>query len=220
MTIHTYMISLQYWKKKYIRQLCAKVHIYIHHPGVFCYVRCCALAMLTAFASCNTVIMLTAFPPHASPFTVCNTVCSMIITSHVGRVRINRVRLPILDVVSRTGKMNISLSPFAPGNLVSRDGFGSSLPRQSAHLHTQAESGAYLRDSSRFTRRRPFVYLKSPYAIRSVPSLSGHTISYRWRLLPRVDRPRANSPQGSSKRVLPWQVTMDQLLCASLSHTH
>ena len=27
-------------------------------------------------------------------------------------------------------------------------------------------------------------------------------------------------PQGSSKRVLPWQVTMDQLSCASLSHTH
>ena len=26
--------------------------------------------------------------------------------------------------------------------------------------------------------------------------------------------------QGSSKRVLPWQVTMDQLICASLSHTH
>ena len=39
--------------------------------------------------------------------------------------------------------MNISLSPFAPENLVSRDGFGSPVPRQPAHLHTQAESGAY-----------------------------------------------------------------------------
>ena len=28
------------------------------------------------------------------------------------------------------------------------------------------------------------------------------------------------SPQGSTERVLPWQVTMDQLICASLSHTH
>ena len=28
-------------------------------------------------------------------------------------------------------------------NLVSRDGFGSPVPRQPAHLHTQAESGAY-----------------------------------------------------------------------------
>ena len=41
--------------------------------------------------------------------------------------------------------MSISLSPFAPANLVSRDGFGSPVPRQPAHLHTQAESGAYLR---------------------------------------------------------------------------
>ena len=52
-----------------------------------------------------------------------------------------------------------SLSAFAPENLVSRDGFGSFVPRQSAHLHTQAESGAYLRDSSRVPRRRPFIYL-------------------------------------------------------------
>ena len=56
----------------------------------------------------------------------------------------NPVRLPILHVVSSTGKMNISLSAFAPENLVSRDGFDSPVPRQPAHLHTQAESGAYL----------------------------------------------------------------------------
>ena len=31
--------------------------------------------------------------------------------------------------------MNISLSPFAPENLVSRDGFGSPVPRQPSHLH-------------------------------------------------------------------------------------
>ena len=35
--------------------------------------------------------------------------------------------------------MTISLSPFAPENLVSQDGFGSPVPRQPAHLHTQAE---------------------------------------------------------------------------------
>ena len=34
----------------------------------------------------------------------------------------------------------MSLSPFAPGNFVSRDGFGSPVPRQPAHLHAQAES--------------------------------------------------------------------------------
>ena len=37
--------------------------------------------------------------------------------------------------------MNIPLSPCAPENLVSRDGFGSPVLRQPAHLHTQAESG-------------------------------------------------------------------------------
>ena len=51
--------------------------------------------------------------------------------------------------------MNVSLSAFAPENLVSRDGFGSPVPPQPARLHTQAESGAYLRDSSRVPRRRP-----------------------------------------------------------------
>ena len=56
-------------------------------------------------------------------------------------------------------KMNISLSAFVPENLVSRDGFGSPVPRQPAHLHTHAESGAYLRDSSRVPRRRPFIHL-------------------------------------------------------------
>ena len=39
--------------------------------------------------------------------------------------------------------MNISLSAFVPEILVSRDGFGSPVPRQPGHLHTQAESGAY-----------------------------------------------------------------------------
>ena len=51
---------------------------------------------------------------------------------------------------------NIPLSPCVPENLVSRDGFSRPVPRQPAHLHTQAESGAYLRDSSRVPRRRPF----------------------------------------------------------------
>ena len=83
-----------------------------------------------------------------------------------------RVRLPILHVVSSTEKINVSLSAFAPQKLVLRDGFGSPVPRQPAHLHTQAESGAYLRDSSRVLRWRPFIYLKPPSAIGAVPSLS------------------------------------------------
>ena len=117
--------------------------------------------------------------------------------------------------------MNISLSAlFAVEYFVSRDGYSSPVPRQPARLLTQAESGAYLRDSSRVPRRRPFIYLEPPYAIVSVPRLSGHAIAYRWRSLPRVRPHRASKPQGSSERVLPWQVTMDQLIYASPSHAH
>ena len=46
-------------------------------------------------------------------------------SSHIARVWINRV--------SCTEKMNIPLSPYVPENLVSRDGFGSPVPRQPAH---------------------------------------------------------------------------------------
>ena len=76
-------------------------------------------------------------------------------SSHIARVWINQVRLPILHVVNWKGKMNIALSASAPENLVVRDGFGSPVSRQPAHLHTQAESGAYIRNSSRFPQRRP-----------------------------------------------------------------
>ena len=41
-------------------------------------------------------------------------------------------------------EIHISLSSFVPENLVARDGFGSPVPRQPAHLHTHAETGAYL----------------------------------------------------------------------------
>ena len=82
--------------------------------------------------------------------------------THIVKVWTNRVRLPILLVVSRTGKNNVSLSTFAPENLASRDGFGSPVPRQPAHLHTEAESGAYLRNSSRVSRQRLFICSTRP----------------------------------------------------------
>ena len=63
-------------------------------------------------------------------------------------------------VVSFT-QINIFLSAFGPENLVLPGEFGSPVPRQPVHLHTQAESGAYLRDSSQFPWRRPFIYFKS-----------------------------------------------------------
>ena len=85
---------------------------------------------------------------------------------------INRVKLPILNVVSWTGKMNISLPAFAPEKLDSRDGFGSLVPRKPAHLHSQAEPGAYLRDSPAF---RGGAHL----FIENFPTTSGQSRVYR-----------------------------------------
>ena len=129
--------------------------------------------------------------------------------THLVRVRINRVRLPILLVF-----------PFAPENLVSRDGFGSPVPRQPAHFHTQGEPGAYLRNSSQVPRRRPFIFSNPHTPSGHSPDLSDHAIAYRWCSLPRVQRHRSSKRQGSSKWVQLWQGTMDQLMCASLSQTH
>ena len=60
----------------------------------------------------------------------------------------------------------------------------------------------------------------SSLILRTIIGLNLVLTAYRWRSLPRVHRHRASKPQGSSERVLPWQVTMDQIICASLSHIH
>ena len=131
------------------------------------------------------------------------------------------MRLPILLVVSWSGKINYSLSPFASENLVSRDGFGSPVPRQPALSPYSGWIWRLLTTGFLPSSAEASIYLfKPPYAIGSVPSLSGDAFAYRWHSLPRAHRHMASKPQGSSKRVLPWQVAMDQLICASLSHTH
>ena len=81
------------------------------------------------------------------------------------------------------------LSAFAPENLVTRDGSGSPVPRQPAHLHTQAESGAYLRDSSRVPRRRPFINFN-----RHTPS--GQSRVYRVTQVP-TDGVHCQEPAGT-----------------------
>ena len=105
-------------------------------------------------------------------------------------------------------------SAIAPENLISRE-TGSAVPSRvslliSIHrLNLVLTYMGFLPNSV-----MPSIYfIKPPYAIGPVPSLSSHAIEYRWCSLPRVHR-----PQGSSERVLPWRVTMDQLICASLSH--
>ena len=77
-------------------------------------------------------------------------------------VWIHWIRLPILLVVRSTGKMDMSLSPFEPKRIWSRE-TGSAVPSRVSLLilHAHADSGAYSpRDSSRFPRRRrPFIIL-------------------------------------------------------------
>ena len=58
-------------------------------------------------------------------------------TSNKSKNQPGKVANPARGQLNR--EMNISLSAFAPENLVSRDGFGSPVTRQPAHLHTQAE---------------------------------------------------------------------------------
>ena len=96
-------------------------------------------------------------------------------------------------------------------------------------LHTQAESsiinhqyGAYSRDSSRLPRRRPLIYLNHH-------ALSGQSRVYRVTQL-RVNGVHCRESAGTGSvglKVVPvtgattLQVTMDQLMCASLfPHIH
>ena len=142
------------------------------------------------------------------------------------RVWINRVRLPILTMVSLTGNMNISLSPFAPENLVSRDGFGSPVLRRPTHS-PYAYSLSILKLNLVLTHGIPPAFRGAvhlfipPTALAPVLTLSGHAIAYQWRSLQRVGWHRASSPQGNSSngccpRKSPWIN-----FCAPLfSHTH
>ena len=107
------------------------------------------------------------------------------------------------------------LSPFAPENFVSRDGFGRPVLRQPA---PSPHSGWIWCLPSDF---RDGVHLFTPsYAIGSVPSLSGHAIAYRWRSLPRVRGYRAFSSQGSSNNGCCFCITMDELISALLFSPH
>ena len=101
---------------------------------------------------------------------------------------------------------------------------GSAVPSRVSLLisiHTQAESGAYLRDSSRVPRRCPFIYLHGH-------TPSGQSRVYRVTQL-RTDGVHCGESAGTGPvnlKVVPngcclaWQVSLDQSICASLSHTH
>ena len=63
----------------------------------------------------------------------------MVITCSKGKDQPGKVANPARGQLNR--KNDIPLSPCVPENLVLRDGFGSPVSRQPAHLHTPAESG-------------------------------------------------------------------------------
>ena len=94
--------------------------------------------------------------------------------------------------------MNIPLSPYAPENLVSQDGFSRPVPRQPAHSPYSGWSWCLLMGFPPISAAASIYLFKPPYAIASVPTLSGHAIACQRRSLPRVRRHRASSPQGSS----------------------
>ena len=91
------------------------------------------------------------------------------------------------------------LSPFTPDNLVSGYGLDRPVPRQPACSFSILRLNLVLTHGIPPDFRGSIHLFKPPYAIRSVPSLSGHAIAYRRRSLPRVGRHRARSPQGSSR---------------------
>ena len=107
-------------------------------------------------------------------------------------------------------KHNISLSPFVPENLVSRDGFGSLVPRQPPHSQNSGGIWCLLRGFLPIFTAASIYLFKPPYAIGSVPRLSGHAIACRWCSLPRIHQHRASSLQGGSSNGC-----IDQLMCAS-----
>ena len=146
-------------------------------------------------------------------------------SSHIARSkdRPGKVANPARGQLNR--ERTFSLSPFAPENLVSRDGFRRPVPSRPA----SACSFSILRLNlvltygipPDFLRRRPFIYLKRHTA-------SGQSQVYRVAQL-RTDGVHCRESAGTGPvnlKAVPvagaviLQVTMDQLICTSLSHTH
>ena len=94
--------------------------------------------------------------------------------AHIARVRINRVRLPTCTWSAEQEKRIVSC-PRSRLRIWSRE-TGLAVPSRVSllvYIHTQAESGVYLRDSSRVPRRRPFSYLKTAIRHRVSPEFIG-----------------------------------------------
>ena len=132
----------------------------------------------------------------------------MIITYSKSKDQLGKVANPAMIVVSLKENNNISLSPFAPENLVSRDGFDSPVPCQLALLHTQAESGAYLRDFSRFPRC-PFIYLtrhtpSGQFRVYRVTQLRTDGVHHQEPAGTGHSKPQCRSSNGCCLSKSPW----------------
>ena len=91
------------------------------------------------------------------------------------------------------GKMNISLSPFAPENLVSRDGSGHPAPRQPARSPHLRRIWCLLAELlPRFPRRRPFIYYTANRPRVSREFISGGSLH------------RAESPPAQGQQFSMW----------------
>ena len=92
------------------------------------------------------------------------------------------------------GNFNVSLSPFAPEDVDSRDRFGRRVPRQYAH----SPHPVVLPSSLLFSAAASIIHTANRHRVS--PEFIGYynAIVFRWRLPPRVHRHRASSLQGSS----------------------
>ena len=81
----------------------------------------------------------------------------MVIPYSKGKDQQGKITNPARRQLNR--EIIFSLSPFAPENLVSQDGFGSPVPRLSLLISIlRLNLMASLRDSSQVPRQCPFIY--------------------------------------------------------------
>ena len=139
-------------------------------PSLLAALQCCVVRQQNISAGVTVALSLSpvslpAFPPehyvlaHRRPFSPLASGCDrkhsrpivymyacIVITYIKSMDQPGKVANPARGQLNRENKY--FLSPFAPENLVSRDGFGCPVPREPVHLYTQAEPGYFLRDSS------------------------------------------------------------------------
>ena len=138
--------------------------------------------------------------------------------THIARVWINRVTLPVLHVVSQPGK-SVFPCPRSCPRIWSREK-GSAVPSRVSLLISILRLNMVLTYGTEFRGGvRLLIYNRH--------TQSGQSRVYRVTRL-RTDGVHCRESAGTGpvnlkvnyERVLPWQVTMDRLLFASLSHAH